>query len=185
MKESIKNEPVKNKSPTNESSLNESIVNEFIKNESPLRIIPGDKIKGCNTKIIPVADRLASLGSLASEMMKIMIEKKSDGLAASQIGVMAKMFVCRLSKAPGRIAVVFDPEYYPAGKSRKKKNGMEWSVSYPAQAWAVPRYRKIRVRYTNHEGGIIDVKLKRDDAIMFQHYTDLINGVTIKPEKNV
>ena len=145
-----------------------------------LKLVSGDQIEGCKTESLPVEDRMKSLGSLAGWMIQTIHVRGTDGLAATQVGVLAKMMVCRFSDNPGKIAVVFDPEYFQYGKSKRKRPGMETCPTYPLQAWSVPRYKKIKVRYQNVDGGVIEQKLKGKDAVLFQQLTDLCNGITIK-----
>lgn len=145
-----------------------------------LKMVGGKEIAGCDAESLPVKFRLDSLGTLAARMIETMREKKVHGIAATQVGVLVKIFVMSFNNKPERIAVVFDPEYFQDGKSKRKRSGMETCPSFPLQAWNVHRYKKIKVRYQNVDGGVIEQKLKGEDAVLFQKLTDLCNGVTIK-----
>ena len=145
-----------------------------------LQMVKGKDIENCKTLSIPVKDRADSLATLASRMVETIYQKKIDGLAATQVGVLAKMFVMNVSNNPGRVAIIFDPEYFHHGKVKRKRSRIEKCLSYPLQAWSVPRYKIIKVRYQNTDGGVIEKKFKGKDAILFQQLTDLCNGVTIK-----
>lgn len=145
-----------------------------------LELVSASNIEGCTTESIPVAARMDSMGTLISHMVNILINRKGLGLAAPQVGVSASVFVARFREQPGKIGVIFDPSYTYSGKSSKKKRSTEWSLSYPNQAYTVKRYMRINVRYTNVEGGVIERRLKGEDAILFQQMTDYLNGITIK-----
>ena len=144
-----------------------------------LTFVHGSIVDGCITESIPAEHRMASLGTLAGAMVNLMLNNKLEGLAAPQVGVNVKMFVCGFSESPGKIAVIYDPEYRAYKKSRNK-SAMERCISYPLQAWKVSRIKVIMAKYQNVDGQTLEVVMRGKDSIKFQKYCDIVNGKTPK-----
>lgn len=102
----------------------------------------------------------------------MMLFKHCSGLSANQVGIMKRFFVIR---SPLRF--YFDPRLVSHG--RDLVIGNEGCMSVPKFIMAVPRWRVINVQYWNENYKLIETTLKGNEARVFQHLLDLLNGLLI------
>ena len=132
----------------------------------------------CTDVIEAEAPTLIKLGEM---MIQKCTEWGGIGLAAPQIGVKKRMFVWQIGEDErGRnFQIVFNPKYYKNGKEARM---LEGCLSYKENHYIVNRHKYITaVFYTFYDGKFIKVskQISGTRAIIFQHETDHVNGITI------
>ena len=99
------------------------------------------------------------------------------GLAAPQIGYDVRVIAVLLS---GGFTIMFNPEYIY--KKGKLLNGNEGCLSRPdtiKKPVNVKRFYKIRIRYTDINGEIVETKFRSMNARVIQHEIDHLDGILI------
>lgn len=116
---------------------------------------------------------------IAQAMIEFTAKNGGVGLSAPQIGINKKLIVWQGKNNTFHIG--FNPTFFSKGK---KINTIESCLSYPEEEYFVPGRRKYiqAVYYALNQGGKL-VKIARsmrdDEAIVYQHEVDHINGKTI------
>jgi len=135
----------------------------------------------------------------ASEIRDIIATMQSSlaatsgvGIAAPQIGI-AKQIIIIASRPTPRYplaplmepTVMINPDFDVLTDSREKD--WEGCLSIPGIRALVPRYRDIRVHYTDPCGALVDMQLSGFVARIFQHEVDHLEGKTYldRVENNV
>ena len=110
---------------------------------------------------------------ILDNMVETMYETKGVGLAAPQVGVSKRMFVC--DKGDGVVRKVINPKITVIGDELAECE--EGCLSVPGIYKKVKRPAQIKVEYLNENGE--EVKEKLDDflAIIMQHEYDHLDGV--------
>ena len=111
-----------------------------------------------------------------------MIEEKGVGLAAPQIGIMARVFVIGNPSDPASIIGVFNPLITNYDEDTVVYE--EGCVSYPGLFIKIKRPRGIRVRYRGWNGEADTVRYEGYTARVFQHEYDHLNGITYQTRAN-
>jgi peptide deformylase len=116
---------------------------------------------------------------IAQAMIEFVAKNGGVGLSAPQVGINKKLIVWQGKNDTFHIG--FNPKFYSKGKSI---NTIESCLSYPEEEYFVPGRKKYiqAVYYALNQGGKL-VKITRsmrdDEAIIYQHEVDHINGKTI------
>lgn len=116
---------------------------------------------------------------IAQAMIEFVVKNGGVGLSAPQVGINKKLIVWQGKNNTFNIG--FNPVFYSKGK---KINTIENCLSYPEEDYYVPGRRKYiqGVYFALNQGGKL-VRIARpmrdDEAIIYQHETDHINGKTI------
>jgi peptide deformylase len=104
------------------------------------------------------------------------------GLAAPQIGVSRRIVIIasrptpRYPKAPlMEPTVMINPSFAPLSGATEKD--WEGCLSIPGIRALVPRFKDIRIDYTDERGNSIEVRLQDFIARVFQHEFDHLNGL--------
>ena len=115
--------------------------------------------------------------SLASDMLDTMYAAKGRGLAAPQVGVLARVFVMDETwKTGDRTPEIFlNPEII--WTSPETTSSTEGCLSIPGQEVTVTRAQSIILRWTMPDGAIAAQKLTGFRAICAQHEIDHLNGI--------
>lgn len=110
---------------------------------------------------------------ILDNMVETMYETKGVGLAAPQVGVSKRMFVC--DKGDGVVRKVINPKITVIGDELAECE--EGCLSVPGIYKKVKRPAQIKVEYLNENGE--EVKEELDDflAIIMQHEYDHLDGV--------
>ncbi len=116
------------------------------------------------------------LGRLAERMARLMRDARGVGLAATQVGVLQRLFVFRSESAEEATAVV-NPEI--TSRSRQTSVADEGCLSI--QEVLVPVERSLGVTLEGRElgGGELRLELEEHDARVVQHELDHLDGVLI------
>jgi peptide deformylase len=118
------------------------------------------------------------LRSLVGRMLALMEDANGIGLAATQVGVLRRVFVCRLGDddAPDLRAFV-NPVVTPLGDERKSAD--EGCLSLQEVLVPVERPTRVTVEATDLDGAAVRLELEGLDARVVQHELDHLDGVLI------
>jgi len=144
----------------------------------------GHPVLRAKAKALSPADiKHGAVQQLIDDMIDTMIEYHGVGLAAPQIHEGLRIFVGVLEtpKAdsgndpePEPIAMI-NPEITPVGDETVED--WEGCLSIPDIRGRVPRWREIRLRGYNRDGGRIELSLRDFAARVAQHETDHLDGI--------
>lgn len=109
---------------------------------------------------------------LIKEMTRIMFEKRGLGLAAPQVDVSKRVFI--MGNAELLVACINPVIELGYGKIKD----VEGCLSFPNLWLHVDRYEKIKVKYYDVEGKLIDTEYDGLMARVWQHELDHLNGTT-------
>lgn len=102
------------------------------------------------------------------------------GLAAPQVGILKRIFICSFDWKIETIIPIINPKYEPMGDEMEAH--WEACFSVPKTYGFVSRYKKIRCSYQTIEGAEINTELQGIQARVFQHEYDHLDG-TLYPDK--
>jgi peptide deformylase len=124
----------------------------------------------------PVEGVDAELRALAADMLETMYDAPGIGLAATQLGVMKRMFVmdCAGKEEPERPIVLINPELL--WSSDETVTSEEGCLSIPEVYENVTRPERVRLRWTDLDGKTQEEEFAERWAICAQHELDHLNG---------
>jgi len=118
----------------------------------------------------------APLCDLVADMLELMVAKRGVGLAAPQVGVLRRFFVCNVTGEPADSRVYINPEIvHMAGVTEAE----EGCLSIPNVNVPVRRAMKCTIRARNLEGDLFEEIAEGLLARVWQHETDHLDGVLI------
>jgi peptide deformylase len=140
----------------------------------PLVIIPDTKLRLVSE---PVKEITSEIRRLADDMLDTMYDAPGVGLAAIQIGVPIRMVTMDVSKSEDehQPMVLINPEIIWA--SEEKRVYEEGCLSIPEYYEEVERPDRVRFRYMNLQGEIVEQDADGLLATCVQHEIDHLNGV--------
>jgi peptide deformylase len=140
----------------------------------PLVIIPDPKLRLVSE---PVKEITQEIRQLADDMLETMYDAPGVGLAAIQIGVPLRMVTMDVSKSEDERLpmVLINPEITWA--SEEKRVYEEGCLSIPEYYEEVERPDRVRFRYMNLQGEVIEQEADGLLATCVQHEIDHLNGV--------
>ncbi|KLK94363.1 peptide deformylase [Microvirga vignae] len=140
----------------------------------PLVIIPDPKLRLVSE---PVKEITQEIRQLADDMLETMYDAPGVGLAAIQIGVPLRMVTMDVSKSEDerQPMVLINPEITWA--SEEKRVYEEGCLSIPEYYEEVERPDRVRFRYMNLQGEVIEQEADGLLATCVQHEIDHLNGV--------
>jgi peptide deformylase len=114
------------------------------------------------------------LARLADRMGRLMQEARGVGLAATQVGVLQRLFVFQAEDAED-VTTVVNPEI----TARSRDTGMADEGCLSIQGVLVPVERSVNVTLEGHDlaGGALRLQLEEHDARVVQHEVDHLDGV--------
>ncbi|MCK9395340.1 MAG: peptide deformylase [Methylobacter sp.] len=105
------------------------------------------------------------------------------GLAAPQISESRQIIIIasrptpRYPSAPFmEPTVMINPDFQVLSEAQEKD--WEGCLSIPGIRALVPRYQEIMIRYTDHQGGLVETRISGFVARIFQHEFDHLEGKT-------
>lgn len=121
----------------------------------------------------PIIDPL----KLEEEMVTIMIESNGRGLAASQVGVNARVFVMKTENIPEIFTpfAVFNPKIIAV--SDEEDQDYEGCLSFPNLFLPVKRPKHVVAEFFDRNGNECIIRFDGIDARCFLHELDHLNGV--------
>lgn len=123
----------------------------------------------------PLADSMKRLIRDMKETLKSM--DTASGLAANQVGAPYSVFVYRIDSKSEPV-VMINPTIIKAADYGNP--AFEMCLSYPKEIYAVSRAKRITVRFFDENGDLYILKYRGHEAIIIQHETDHLLGLTIK-----
>ena len=140
----------------------------------PLIILPDPRLR---QRCEPVAAITDEVRGLARDMLDTMYDAPGVGLAAVQIGVPKRIVTIDTSKSETerKPLVLINPEVVWA--SEVKRVYEEGCLSIPEYYEEVERPDRVRFRYTNLDGNMVEQEADGLFATCVQHEIDHLNGV--------
>jgi peptide deformylase len=140
----------------------------------PLLIIPDTKLRLVSE---PVKEITSEIRRLADDMLETMYDAPGVGLAAIQIGVPIRMVTMDVSKSEDehQPMVLINPEI--VWVSEEKRVYEEGCLSIPEYYEEVERPDRVRFRYMNLQGEMIEQDADGLLATCVQHEIDHLDGV--------
>lgn len=124
----------------------------------------------------PVEDFDDSLAALAERMLELMRQAEGIGLAAPQVGVMRRMFVCNVTGEPGDDHVLVNPKLTLAGGQEEREEGC---LSIPEVNVTVVRRQTCDLDAQDPAGKRIRLQGVDLVARCWQHERDHLDGKLI------
>ena len=139
-----------------------------------LVILPDSKLRLVSE---PVKEITQEIRQLAEDMLETMYDAPGVGLAAIQIGIPLRVVTMDVSKSEDerQPLVLINPEVVWA--SEEKRTYEEGCLSIPEYYEEVERPDRVRFRYMNLQGGMIEQDAEGLMATCVQHEIDHLNGV--------
>jgi peptide deformylase len=140
----------------------------------PLVILPDAQLRLTSEPVAAVTDEIRTL---ARDMIETMYDAPGVGLAAIQIGVAKRVVTIDTSKDENAKSptVYLNPEI--VWVSEEKRVYDEGCLSIPEFYGEVERPDRVRVRYMNLDGQIVEQEADGLLATCLQHEIDHLNGV--------
>lgn len=114
-----------------------------------------------------------SLSALAERMFELMRSEEGLGLAAPQVGLSMRMFVCNVSGEPGDDVVFINPTLVDLSDPGQSEEGC---LSIPDVRGTFQRYMKCRIRGFDLSGRPIEFEGSDLAARCWQHECDHLDG---------
>jgi peptide deformylase len=124
-------------------------------------------------KALPVDAIDDSIKSLATDMLETMYKEGGIGLAATQVNVRKRVVVIDLSEQRNEPMSLINPEIISTEGVEQMQEGC---LSVPDYYDLVERAEKVRFRYQNLEGKVVEVDTDGLLAVCIQHEIDHLNG---------
>jgi peptide deformylase len=139
----------------------------------PIILHPDPRLK---TPCKPVADVTDDIRRLADDMLETMYDAPGIGLAAPQVGVMARLLVMDCVKGQGTPdpRVLLNPEIIWASDALNVYE--EGCLSLPELYADVDRPAEVTVRWTGLDGQPVEERFDGQWATCVQHEIDHLNG---------
>ncbi|MEZ0169599.1 peptide deformylase [Microvirga sp. TS319] len=140
----------------------------------PLVILPDSKLRLISE---PVKEITKEIRQLTEDMLETMYDAPGVGLAAIQIGVPLRIVTMDISKSEDEREpmVLLNPEIIWASEETRAYE--EGCLSIPEYYEEVERPDRVRFRYMNLKGDIIEQAADGLMATCVQHEIDHLNGV--------
>lgn len=110
---------------------------------------------------------------ILDNMVETMYSTKGVGLAAPQVGISKRMFVC--DQGDGNVRKVINPVITPLTDSKIECE--EGCLSVPGIYKKVQRIEKIRIDYTNEKNEKVSEEVEGFLAIIMQHEFDHLDAI--------
>jgi peptide deformylase len=138
--------------------------------ELDILLYPDTRLRQVCKPVSVMSDRL---DKIIGEMLYTMYQAPGIGLAASQIGVMKRLFVADVSENNDEPVVLINPEII---KSSGEMTYEEGCLSLPGVYADIVRPANILVKAMNRDGKMIEMEANDLLAICIQHEIDHLNG---------
>lgn len=107
-------------------------------------------------------------------MLELMKRERGIGLAATQVGMLKRLFVIEID---GRSRAYFNPEITESSQNLTEYD--EGCLSFKGKSCIIKRPDEISVRYQNYKGDWYVERLSGLWARCFQHELDHLDGITM------
>jgi len=129
--------------------------------------------KRLRKKAVPVENIDDNCRSLAKDMLETMYHNQGIGLAATQINIQKRLVVIDLSTEKNEAMCLINPEILSSEGSEESQEGC---LSVPEYYDMVTRAEKIKYRYMDINGEVIEDDTDGLLAICIQHEIDHLDG---------
>jgi peptide deformylase len=138
-----------------------------------IKIIPAPVLRQVAQPVAAVDARIAQL---MEDMLETMYPADGMGLAANQVGVLARVIVCDRGDGVRETALrMANPEVVWASEATYTHK--EGCLSIPDQFAPITRPKTIRVRYRDEHNQVQELEAEDMLAICIQHEIDHLNGI--------
>jgi peptide deformylase len=139
----------------------------------PILIHPDPRLRKAAEPVAGIDD---SVRALAGDMLATMYEAPGIGLAATQLGVMKRIFVmdCAGKDEPPQPMVLINPEIIEV--SEETETSEEGCLSIPEVYEEVTRPARVRMRWMGLDGDMHERAFEDRWAVCAQHELDHLNG---------
>ena len=124
-------------------------------------------------KALPVDTIDDPIRALAADMLETMYQEGGIGLAATQVNIQKRVVVIDLSEQRNEPMYLINPEIISTEGVEQMQEGC---LSVPDYFDMVERAEKVRFRYQNLEGKVVEVDADGLLAVCIQHEIDHLNG---------
>jgi len=124
----------------------------------------------------PVAEFNEDLRTFVSHMLEMMHAGKGVGLAAPQVGVNKRIFVCNLTGERKDDQVFVNPEISDMHGAKEAEEGC---LSFPELFVQIRRAAKCTIRAQDDSGRPIEMHGEDLECRVWQHENDHLNGMLI------
>ena len=114
------------------------------------------------------------LARLAEKMSRLMHDARGVGLAATQVGVLQRLFVCQLA-GDDEVTTIVNPEI--TKRSRSTEIADEGCLSLQGVLVPVERNAEVTIEGQDVSGAPLKLELEEMDARVVQHELDHLDGV--------
>ncbi|MBL1263728.1 peptide deformylase [Candidatus Methylomicrobium oryzae] len=141
----------------------------------------GAEVLRCQAQLVAEAHSAESRAVIAA-MKATLANTQGVGLAAPQIGESLRIVIVASRPTPRypdaplmEPTVMINPSFETLSETTEK--GWEGCLSIPGIRALVPRFKDIRVDYTDEQGHPVRIRLQDFIARVFQHEFDHLNGL--------
>ena len=120
----------------------------------------------------PVGEVTDRIRVILDDMVETMHANNGVGLAAPQVGIIRRMFVCE--PEPGRVVCMVDPEILSEEGSQECEEGC---LSVPGYVGTVTRPKKVTVKYKDRDGAECTMDAEDFAANVVCHEYDHLDGI--------
>lgn len=124
-------------------------------------------------KAAPIKEVTPALQQTLDNMLETMYAAPGIGLAATQVNIHQRMIVIDISEAKDQPLFIINPEILHKEGSIEYEEGC---LSVPEYYDKVTRAEKIKVRFLNREGEVVEREAEGLLAICIQHEMDHLEG---------
>ncbi|MEZ4600875.1 MAG: peptide deformylase [Syntrophotaleaceae bacterium] len=138
-----------------------------------IRVYPDPVLK---EKAAPVAEIDEGIRTLARDMAETMYAAPGVGLAATQVGISKRLAVldCSPKEGPRELITAINPQILVVEGESLEEEGC---LSVPGFYAPVHRAAKVRVRYQDLDGKLVERDAEGLLAVAFQHEIDHLDGI--------
>ena len=122
---------------------------------------------------IEITDFGPRLKALADRMLELMLGAKGVGLAAPQVGILARMFVCNVTGEPDDNLVCFNPTFAELSGAGEAEEGC---LSLPGVTVTMRRATHAVMRAQDATGSVFELTGEDLRARIWQHEADHLDG---------
>src|SRR5687768_5460110 len=130
------------------------------------------------TRLAPIDEINDRVSQDANSMLLVCRDNKGLGLSANQVGLTYRMFVIPALTEP----VCINPVIV---KGKNRVRSLEGCLSLPNYSNVALRYSEVRVEYYNLDGVLVKKNLSGQNAFVFQHELDHLNGILLTDKQVV
>jgi peptide deformylase len=141
----------------------------------------GAEVLRLHARPVPEADGAESRDTIAA-MRATLATTQGVGLAAPQIGISLRIVIVASRPTPRyphaplmEPTVMINPSFEALSENTEKD--WEGCLSVPGIRALVPRFKDIRIAYTDEQGHPVEARLHGFVARIFQHEFDHLNGL--------